>query len=169
MDRSERYVKIGLTLFGTALIRYILPKTHYRLLKAGVLAHLLNFLLNGQLWALLKNFDAIQTSQSTFDRWVEYLTTVGHQYDSIAVIAIYGSQVRDERDSTSDLDVRVIRYPGLLNGLFASLIVAGVRARATVTVFPLDIYVLDGTDSLNRLRDDEPPQVLVDKEGWLDR
>ncbi|MDS0280783.1 nucleotidyltransferase domain-containing protein [Haloarcula onubensis] len=167
MDNSERILKLTFTIGGTFALSRIFSKNNDGIVKFAVLSHLLNFLFNGQPWALLKKFDLIETSNETFDYWGRKLKKTGQKHSSIAAVAIYGSQVRGERSPTSDLDVRVISYPGFKNGLAASIVVASLRARAALSMFPLDIYVLDDTDSLDRLREDEDPQVLVDKENWL--
>jgi hypothetical protein len=45
--------------------------------------------------------------------------------------------------------------------------VASERARANWKRFPLDIYLLDGVESLSRLRQTEVPLLLLDREQQL--
>lgn len=173
MDRTERALTIGLTLFGGVVFDRLLPQSRFHLLQSFGGAHLLNFLLNGQPWVLLNHRlrpGAIHTSQRAFDEWMDRLQRVGNVHDSIALVAVYGPPARpeDSLGPNSDLDVRVVRYPGFMNGVLATLLICRERIRANLSLFPLDIYVFDSMDSLEQLRADETPKRLVDKEGWFD-
>jgi predicted nucleotidyltransferase len=75
---------------------------------------------------------------------------------------VYGSLTRGELRPTSDLDVRLIRRPGLVNGLRACWFVLRERTRAHLTGFPIDFLVLDSPRLLKRMRPDEPPLVIYD-------
>jgi predicted nucleotidyltransferase len=172
MDRTERTVKLGLTLVTGALLSRVLPFSNNRLGKSILVSHFLNFLLNGHLWALVNHRirpGTVHTSQERFQQWMDRMERIGERSDSIALVAVYGSpaRARGQLDANSDLDVRIVRQPGVLNGLVASLIVCRERMIAVTTFFPLDIYLLDDLDLLKRLRDDEEPEVLLDKEGWF--
>jgi predicted nucleotidyltransferase len=168
MDPTERRVKLGLTFLGGLMLSRLLPPSRYRLAKAFGLAHLLNFVTTGQPWVAARGFGVNSVSPHRFEHWIGRLERLGHASDAIALVAVYGSHVRGEWDAGSDLDVRVVRYPGLWNGVVASLLVARERVRANLTRFPLDVYVFDSPESLSRLRDDERPTVLVDEAHWLD-
>jgi predicted nucleotidyltransferase len=172
MDRTERTVKLGLTLVTGALLSSVLPFSNNRLRKSMLVSHFLNFLLNGHLWALVNHRirpGTVHTSQERFQQWMDRMERIGARSDSIALVTVYGSPARagDQLDANSDLDVRIVRQPGVFNGLVASLIICRERMIAATTLFPLDIYLLDDLDLLKRLRDDEEPEVLLDKEGWL--
>lgn len=166
MDQSERIIKTGVT---TALAFVIYPTTGggvRNLAKSLAIGHILNFLLNGQPWVIAKNLDVLHTSEQEFEYWMERVANLG-RHESVAAVLVYGSHVRGESDETSDLDVRVIRYPGIGNAVLVPLIIAKERALANISRFPLDIYTLDEFDSLDQLRNDEQPTVLVDKESYF--
>lgn len=165
MDRTERCFKLSTTILFSSSMYYINGR---KLLRAIVAGHILNFLLNGHLWGLMKKFDVIHTSSEEFDAWFNTLEDLGTRWDSIASVVVFGSMSRDELNSTSDLDVRVVRYPGAWNGLQASLLICYCRFRALVEIFPIDIYLRDNTGSFEHLRDDEEPVVLVDKENIIE-
>ena len=86
---------------------------------------------------------------------------------SIKSAATYGSCSRSEWKSSSDLDIRLIRQPGLVNGVWACIFVLTERTRALFNKYPLDIYVLDDIDNLDRLRSDEIPIIISDENGLL--
>lgn len=167
MDRTERLFKLGTTCFSGLLIHRSLSRIeqpYTRAMAAAVCSHCLNFLVNGQLWVLMKNFDLVSTSTEEFRDWNRLIARKAETSSSIAAAATYGSLARHELSTTSDLDVRIVRRPGVLNGLRACSLVAALRFRALIRRFPLDIYVVDSTDSLERLRDDEPPILLSNKD-----
>ena len=63
--------------------------------------------------------------------------------------------VRGEWKETSDLDMRLVRRPGVRNGLRACWFVMKERTRANMRRFPLDVFLLDDFSRLDRLRHDE--------------
>ncbi|MBX0297770.1 hypothetical protein [Haloarcula nitratireducens] len=170
MDDTERIFKLGVTLGLGALLRRILPFSTHSIIKAVSISHLLNFVFNGHLWVFFRHHvqpERINNSYDDFAAWMDRLEHLGKTSDSIAAVAVYGSYSRAQLSDESDLDIRVVRYPGTVNAIVSSSLVCRERARASLSVFPLDIYLLDSPDSLQRLRDDEVPEVLVDKENWI--
>ena len=170
MDKTERLVNISVTFGLTLILRYLLPSHKNGWIKSVSLAHLLNFFFNGHPWAFAIHQihpGLASTSQNDFENWFNRLQAIGKGSSSIAAIAVYGSHARTELGSSSDLDVRVISYPGRQERVTSSVLICRERVRAALTRFPLDIYVCDGPDALSRLRDDEQPEILVDKENWL--
>ncbi|QIO24110.1 nucleotidyltransferase domain-containing protein [Haloarcula sp. JP-L23] len=170
MDDTERIFKLGVTVGLGALLRRTLPFSNYATIKAVSISHLLNFVFNGHLWVFFRHHvrsERINNSYDDFVAWMNRLEHLGKTSDSIAAVAVYGSYSREQLGEESDLDIRVIRYPGTVNAIASSALVCRERARASLSVFPLDIYLLDSPESLQRLRDDEVPEVLVDKENWI--
>lgn len=169
MDPTERRFKISFDIAFSLLFFQLSDGTvRSRIISAFCGAHVLNFIVNGQLFVLLKNFDLVDIPKEKFERWMVMLGERYERSQSVDAVVVYGSLSRGDLSRTSDLDVRVLRRDGLVNGLVACSITAVFRFKALIHRFPLDIYVLDGTDSLDRLRDDEEPQVLVDKRGHFE-
>lgn len=127
---------------------------------AFVLAHTLNFLFNGQMWVVLKHFGWVRRSRSEFDAYLCQLSDRIWAEPSIEYAEAYGSLVRGEWSSTSDLDVRLVRKSGVINGLRACSFSFRERTRALLRKFPLDIAVFDGPQRLTEMRSDEVPQVM---------
>jgi predicted nucleotidyltransferase len=164
MDATERWFKIALDILLTALLGILLSvwfHWYVAWLVALVIAHSLNFLFNAQLWGLLKHFNLVRTSRTEFDEYLERLSERIRAEPSIQWAAAYGSLVRGEWKETSDLDVRLVRKPGLWNGLRACWFSLSERTRALVSKFPLDLFVLDDPGMLTLMRDDEPPLDLL--------
>ena len=163
MDSSERLFKIGLDLTLTILFGSILT-SHFSwpsaLVIAFILSHTLNFLFNGHLWSSLRFFGVAFYDMNEFEKYKGNLSQRIYSENSFIYAATYGSVVREEWDPLSDLDIRLVRSPGVKNFLRACSFVCKERARAFINVFPLDIYVFDDMKSLNRMRADEIPQVI---------
>ena len=167
MDRTERCFKLALDVLLTVLLA---KQFHHKRrqstiwLMSFLSAHTVNFLINGQLWVVLKHYGLVRNSPEHFQRQRQQLTEQVQVETSLQYAAIYGSIVRGEWRPSSDLDVRLIRFPGFVNGLRACLFVLRQRARALVTAFPLDIYILDSIKKLD-LRNDESPLILLQRES----
>jgi thymidylate kinase len=169
MDPTERRFKLGidaaLTTVGAILLNSWLPWPA-ALLIAFLIAHTLNFFFNGQLFALLKNYGFVKHTYLEFRRYAEALARRAEQEPAIRYIAVYGSLSRQAWTHTSDLDGRILRRPGLINGVRACWFLLLERTRALVHGFPLDMYVLDGELSVDgRLRKDERPTRLEVENG----
>lgn len=165
MDRAELLFKLGLDLILTAILWLLLSPLLdlswiWVLLAAFLVAHTLNFLFNGQLWVVLKHFRLIRHSRAEFDAYLDRLSDGIRAEPSIQWAAAYGSLVRDQWHQSSDLDVRLVRRPGLRNGLRACWFTLRERTRALVSRFPLDVFLLDDPERLVRLRHDEQPLVI---------
>lgn len=90
----------------------------------------LNFLFNGQVWVALKHYGRISTSIVDFQSFRNQLADNARREKAIQQLLAYGSLSRDARRETSDLGVRVIRQPGIWNGIRASWFVKKERSRA---------------------------------------
>lgn len=158
MDATERRFKLALDailtcLFGALLaVRLPWPVAWS---SAFLAAHTLNFLFNGQLWGALKHYGMISRSYEEFDGYVRRLAARARREPSIARLAVYGSLSRAQWSPSSDLDARILRRPGFMNGVRACWFVLCERSRAISARFPLDMYVVDSDVSLRKLAADE--------------
>jgi predicted nucleotidyltransferase len=174
MDPTERTFKLGLDAAGTVgfasllATRLSLP----RALAGGLLAaHTLNFLVNGHLRGALKwhglggaSVPALQAELLRIARRLAANPAVEHAY-------VYGSVTRGDVHAGSDLDIRVLRRPGLAAGLAVCWLVLLERARSLGSGVPLDIYVWDSPARMERMRSDEVPldlgELLVEQRGAM--
>lgn len=166
MDDTERRFKLVLDalligMSGMVLTTWLPGFAGW--LLAFFIGHSLNFLLNAQLWVVLKHYGYVNQQYAVFAAYTESLTRRIQGEGTLVYAAIYGSQVRSEWKPSSDLDVRLVRKRGFWAGICACWFVLCERSRATWHHFPLDIYVLDGRAPLDRMRTDERPLVLVNQ------
>ena len=157
-DPTERRFKLFLdallTTTGGLLLSTRWPK-EIAWPAAFLVAHTLNFLSNAQLYALLRNYGFISHSYQEFEAYVQQLRKRAEREDSLRSTIIYGSLSREAWSPSSDLDLRIIRHPGFINGVRSCWFLLRERSRALINGFPLDAYVLDSTDSLSKLHPDE--------------
>jgi hypothetical protein len=162
MEAAERWYKIVQnTAFGIIALKL---NEGMSVPVAIVVGHLSGFFLNGQLPGVLKNVGLLETPPERFARWIRLIELCGERAEAISAVGIYGSLSRNELSQESDLDVRIVRRGGIRNAVESCVISNGLRLAATVTLFPIDIYVVYSSASLDKLRDDEDVQVLVDKD-----
>lgn len=170
MDPSERWFKLGIDLGITILVGSILTMRFSResaFLMAFVLAHTLNFLFNGHLWATLRYYGMAGLNYDKFENYHRELSKRLYSESSVVYAAVYGSLVRDEWGHQSDLDIRLVRSPGFMSCMRACIFVLLERTRALLSAFPLDIYVLDDFKGLHKLRDDEIPRIIKNDEEYI--
>jgi hypothetical protein len=118
----------------------------------------LNFVFNGQIYGALKHFGGVRYTWAEFNREIERLRVRVAQEPCIVYTAAYGSLAREEWSPTSDLDVRLVRAPGLRSAWRVCWFATRERARAFWKKFPLDMFVLDGYASLDKMS--ENPVIL---------
>ena len=163
MDTTERWFKLTLDVLLTVVAAAPLLtrfRSHMAWLAAFTLAHTLNFLFNGQLWGVLKHYGIGGLSRPEFESYLCHLSRRTGNEPSILWAGVYGSLARGDWSPASDLDVRLVRKPGMINALRGCLFVLAERSRALIRRFPLDIYVLDDPGQLATMRDDEWPQAI---------
>jgi len=167
MDRTERRFKLsldlGLTLIGGLALSVWLPG-RIAWPAAFLLAHTLNFLFNGQLWGVLKHYGWINHTYEAFTDYVQALHKRAQAEPAIRCLMIYGGLSRRQWTPSSDLDARIVRQPGFINGLRVCCFLLHERSRALLARFPLDIYILDPETSLRKLNPKERPIHLIQKD-----
>jgi hypothetical protein len=165
MDPTERWFKLFLDALLTGIGAAFLSMWFSWPISLGVAflaAHTINFLFNGQLFALLKNYGIVHTSPEMFEQSVGELVGRAKREPSIASIAAFGSVSRQSWSQTSDFDARIIRKSGFFNGVRACWFLLRERTIALFSGFPLDMYVLDNESLMDtRIRSDEKPIILV--------
>lgn len=167
LDPTERLFRIALDLVITVFMALLLGIWFSWWISwpiAFFIAHTLNFLLNGHLWGLLKHYGIVRHSPTSFKGYVDGITGRASTVTAIKYMVAYGSLAREEWSSTSDLDARLIRYPGRLNGLRACWFLLCERARALLAGFPLDMYLIDDERSLQKLEARERPVYLYHRQ-----
>ena len=168
MDKTERRFKLALDGGLAVLLWRVLRRTLRPRASVAVsifAAHTFNFVFNSHLWGALKHYGLANQRYDEFDHYRQGLETRIRAEQSVIFAAEYGSLARSTWRPSSDIDVRIVRRPGVASGLRACGFVLRERTRATIGRFPLDIYVLDDFTLLAALHAGEEQVVLVDRRG----
>lgn len=167
MDVTERWFKISLDIVFTLLMGLVLSIYFQGVIPwviAFLFAHTMNFLFNGQLWGVLKHYGMIQVSRDNFQAYVHSFRQRARDEKAIEKVLVFGSLARGEWKEGSDFDARIIHKPGLENGLRSCTFLLKERARALFQMFPLDVYVLDGESSSQKMKMMEKGKDLLSEE-----
>lgn len=127
-----------------------------------LLVHTLNWVFNFNFWTGI-DFSIPNFKNMGNDRTKEYLRKVQermNRHDCISGCMLYGSLSRGVWGPKSDLDMRIFRRPGLLNGFKAYWWTFIERLIAVRYLNPMDLYLADDVKFLTRLRNDEYPIFL---------
>lgn len=134
------------------------------------LIHTFNWIANGNFWALilfafpkLKNRGERETCS-----YLNIMAERLYPFKSIGGLAIYGSICRNGWHDRSDVDIRIIRKPGLVNLLIVALLTMRERILSAFARQPLDLFLADEVTSLKRMRLDETPIFLLKRDRRLD-
>ena len=179
MDRGERTVRLLMESAEILVLWAALEKTaafsgynsYALLLVAALIAHTLNWVFNGNFWALYL-FAVPGARNPGEQKTVAYLNNMAARlmkHPSISGLAIFGSVTRGKWHNCSDIDIRIIRKPGILNLVAASLVSVKERIRAFFSKQPLDLFLADDTGFLRKMRSDETPVFLIKRDARLDR
>ena len=90
--------------------------------------------------------------------------------DWVLYAASFGSICRGELKDSSDIDISMVRKPGLKNGVKAILFSVKEKKYADLKKIPLELYISDSPeDSVKRFAAERNPVVLLDKSNVIER
>jgi predicted nucleotidyltransferase len=161
MDRTEKTFKIFLEifLFIPIFLGFIFYFNFYiSIITSFIISHSINWILFGEKFVWMKNFGLIQTDLNKYYEYIERVKIKASHEKSILLVAACGSIARNELKETSDLDIRIVRKKGFLNGFRACIFIMKERFWAFLNKFPLDILLLD--DETHFLKNDEPRSIV---------
>jgi predicted nucleotidyltransferase len=139
------------------------------LILSSFISHTLNWVFNDNFWAcIMFTFPSVLNPGEKLT--IKYLSQFQKKLNKnkhIGGCMIYGSLSRNEWQIKSDLDIRILRKPGLLCGFLSYLFVFKERVNAVIKKQPLDIYLADDINFLRKMREDEFPVFLKNKDKRL--
>lgn len=175
MDAGELSFRLVMQAAETSLVWLVLDallpqaSVYITAAVAIVLVHTWNWITNGLFWAvMLFTFPGLRNPGAA--KTVEYLNAVRARMAAtgcISGVAIYGSVTRAKWHDRSDIDIRLLRRKGLANLVCAALMTMRERWRALLAGQPMDLYLADDIDFLNKMRSDEIPLLLLARDERL--
>ncbi len=179
MDVGERRVRVAIELVvitalcaAFAIMREPGPREFaIGIASCAVAVHTMNWIFNGNFVALIQfAFPRMRNQGESATR--EYLNAMAgrlRRHRSIGGVLVYGSIARGAWHDRSDMDLRILRTPGVSNLLAAVAVTMQERIRALISWQPIDLYLADDVDFLARMRADEVPVFLIKQDERLDR
>lgn len=159
----EVVIKYGIDIILIAI--FITLGLHWAL--AFVIAHTLNFMFDGQFFAMFTHMGATGvTAQKFLDKTVELAESAKTKTFCNAAIA-YGSLSRGCFKRTSDIDLRLIPASGELNWWKTAFWALWLRMKAFVDGYPLDMYCYDPQVVIKKMRTDELPIMVNEKDKCM--
>lgn len=167
LDHTERFYRVVWELVPAALFLWLFKDIAnmswtWSVVLAFVISHTINWIFNYNFWTCI-DFTFPSVKNPGNDATIQYLAEVQERMNKSDIVTgclLYGSMSRHVWHDKSDLDMRIIGKPGLLNGFKIYLLVCRERLIAVKKKRPLDLYMADSVDFLNKMRDDEFPIVL---------
>lgn len=138
-------------------------------ISAVVIVHTWNWVTNGLFWnVLIVTFPNLKNPGARAT--VDYLNSMRDRlkkHPSITGLLVYGSVTRGAWHDRSDIDIRILRAPGASNLLISVLLTMKERFRAFLERQPMDLYLADGVNFLMKMRQDEKPVLLINRDARL--
>lgn len=178
LDRTERIARIIFELAPTLvtfIFSYFLFDVSITNFKIWIiclfLSHTINWVFNSN-WRACLLFSIPWARNPGGKATLSYIQNLKERLESnksISSALIYGSLARNEWNSRSDIDIRFVRTPGLLNSITSICLLVRERFIAVINKQPLDAYLVDGTSFINKLRKDEKPIIIIDRHGEIQK
>ncbi len=178
LDRTERLVRfflelalVGVVVFGLMAFTKVAPTSIWLWVTSLLLVHTVSWIFNSN-WRGCILFALPWLRNPGPEATCQYLNTLARRLQrnrAITGVMIYGSLCRGQWHDRSDLDVRILRRPGLCNGVQAVLATMRERLLAVLAKQPLDVYLVDDLAFLDKMRKDELPVFLVKRSDELER
>ena len=175
MDSGELSVRILLELVQILFLALLLNwlfldwAPALSLLVSFFVVHTWNWITNNLFWSIMIfTFPGMRNpgAYSTLD----YLGKMRHRlsrWQCISGLALYGSLVRGKWHERSDIDIRLLRRPGIFCLFVAAAVTMGERFRAFLTGQPMDMFLADDVDFLRKMSPDEKPFFLICRDDRL--
>lgn len=166
LDKTELFYRVVWELVPFSLCAWGISYTGLplwaNLLISFIVSHTLNWAFNDNIWTCIQ-FTYPWVLNPGNEKTLAYLEDLERRfvnYNCVTGVMIYGSLSRGVWHDKSDLDIRIMRKPGLWNGLKCYVLVHIERIRAFYYKQPLDMYMADSVKFLDLMRDDEFPIFL---------
>lgn len=171
MDRTELFFHVLLDAVIFSILAFVLSlfvNPWVAVILSIFIAHSINWMFNTHFWVMGRY---VGISETTEERILKYLSQVQkdtRKKSCLSGVIVFGNMTRGGKiQCSSDVDIRFISKPGVMNRLKTNVFGFSEKIRAFFQRFPLDLYILDSIKPLDKLREDEVPIVLFDPEGIL--
>jgi predicted nucleotidyltransferase len=175
-DKTEKIFKILFTLTfwaGIFLLFYHYSKMSIieTIVVSFVIAHTFNWIINGNFYNLIiHRLMLVKLSKTKLFDYIYILEKKVESQDWILYTASFGSICKGTLKDSSDLDISIVRKPGLKNALKSIIFALKEKKFADFKGIPLEIYISDSPkDSIKRFGGEKNPVIIFDPEDTIDK
>lgn len=166
LDITEKTYRIGFTIVSSLIVYY---GFRISIVYSIVIGHTLNWLVNSNFYMIL--IHRLMTSKLSKRELFEYAQSLQKRLEKqnwILYAASFGSICRGKLKDSSDLDISIVRKPGLINGLKGLWFILIEKKIGDLNKIPLELYLNDIPEtSKNRFKSENNPVVMYDKENII--
>jgi len=175
-DKTEKIYKILFTVFFWIIFYFLfsnlfLFSTGVELLLSFIVAHTLNWIINGNFYNLI--IHRLLLAKITKKDLFNYLNTLEQKLkgeDWIFYAASFGSICNGNLKDSSDVDISIVRKPGYINAIKAIFFSVKEKKYADVHKIPLELYISDSPkNSIERFKMEQNPVVIYDPDNIIDK
>ncbi len=166
LDVTEKLYRISFTLISSATVYYSLKLS---ILISLIIGHTLNWIINGSIYPILIHRLLIyKTKKKELFKYSEELRKRLLSQDWILYAASFGSICRGELKDSSDLDISIVRKPGLRNALKGLWFIIKEKKKGDISKIPLEMYLNDKPEtSIKRFKAENNPVIMYDKNNII--
>lgn len=174
-DKTERLYKIFFSLFAwlicTLIFNYTLDLSlKFSIITGIIVGHSLNWLINCNLSVLF--IHRLKWWKTNEHKLIDHLESIQKrlQGENWLLYSIsHGGICRGSLDKYSDIDVSLIRKPGIKNAILAILFYIKEKKIADIKGIPMDIMIVDNPeDCIVKSNYQKNPVVLYDPNDMID-
>ena len=173
MDKGERMLKIFFEIILVIALFIILnmffnTSDIILIIVSILIIHTIMWIFNDHFWGLISDITMVPNlSKEKIILYCNRIYSLTKSSKSIIAILVFGSISRKEIHDQSDIDIRIIRRPGLINLLNAYFLCVRLRYDAFIHVIPFDLFLGDDMIFLEKLSNKEIPVVIHDFTGGV--
>lgn len=153
MSFGEKLYKISITLIFFIFFNLIIDSK----VIAFLLAHITNYVINGQFYVVYRYFDPSNgMNEKNLRDYLIFLNDTVRKFGPQDVLMIGGFS-RGFIKKTSDLDLRIFHESTLNGSIKAYMMASYLRFYGLLKKFPIDVFCFSDISFLNKIREDEIP------------
>lgn len=174
-DQTEKIYRIFFScLFSFLMYLILFPFFHeltILLIVSFFLGHTINWLVNENIFSIIIHRLLLKKiTKEDFFKYIQLFQKRINNKKCILYSAAFGSMARGELKPTSDIDISIVRKPGILNAINSLFIILYEKKIADFYGIPLEIFLSDTPEnSKKRFIGESIPIKIYDPQNLLNK
>lgn len=165
-DVTEKWFKIAFSGISSILLSCLLCiwlRLEWAIVLGFFVGHTLNWVINNNINVLLVHLLMLKTiSKHEIFKYLDYLQAQLVGKDWVLYAVVLGSISRGDLKPSSDIDVSIVRKPGIKNAFKAISFSIWQKGVSDKRGIPMELYISDRiSNSVNRYKDENKPVILT--------